>query len=204
MKLETQFDMFIALKKDASCKLQVARSGFSLVELIMYLAIIGALTSVVIGMFVSFNRLRIKAESQTELAQNARSAVERLRQEIVKACSVASVSSSSSQATIKLNMPVSGSCGSTTITAFQIVSSATGNCTPANTLLMKESAASGDCADASWSAITGSKVAIAPLADTFTQITNTGAKSTIQIKLTFIYNNRPEYSYTTQTTAGLR
>ena len=126
------------------------QKGFSLVELIMYLAIIGSLVGVVVGMFVSFNRLRVKSESQTELAQNARSAVERLRQEIVKACSVASVSSSSSQATIKLNMPVSGSCASTTTTAFQIVSSVTGNCAPVNTLLMKESAATGDCADTSW------------------------------------------------------
>lgn len=180
------------------------QKGFSLVELIMYLAIIGSLVGVVVGMFVSFNRLRMKSESQTELAQNARSAIERLRQEIVKACSVVSVSSSSSQATIKLNMPVSGNCGSTTITSFQIVSSVSGNCTPANTLLMKESADTGDCADASWSAITGSKVAIAPAANTFTQIINTGAKSTIQIKLTLTYNNRAEYSYTTQTTVGLR
>lgn len=181
--------------------------GFSLVELIMYLAIIGSLVGVVVGMFVSFNRLRVKSESQTELAQNARSAVERLRQEIVKACSVDSVTFSSGppeQATIKLIMPVGGNCASTTITAFQIVSSVTSNCTPANTLLMKESAATGDCVDASWSAISASKVAIAPAADTFTQITNTGAKSTIQIKLTLTYNNRAEYSYTTQTTVGLR
>ena len=71
------------------------QKGFSLVELIMYLAIIGSLVGVVVGMFVSFNRLRVKSESQTELAQNARSAVERLRQEIVKATSVASPSAGS-------------------------------------------------------------------------------------------------------------
>ena len=189
---------------DSRFKIQDSRGGFSLTELILYLAIIGALVGVVVGMFVSFNRLRVKAESQTELTQNARTAVERLRQEIVKACSVNSVSSSTSQATIKLNMPVAGSCASPTITAFQIVNPVTGNCTPASTLLMKESAATGNCADTTWSALTSSKVAVAPAADTFAQITNTNAKSTIQIKLTFTYNNRTEYTYTTQTTVGLR
>lgn len=201
---------FKKIKRSTALQLYGSTAGFSLVELIMYLAIIGSLVGVVVGMFVSFNRLRVKSESQTELSQNARSAVERLRQEIVKACSVDSVTFSTGsldQATIKLIMPVGESCASTTITAFQIVSSAIGNCTPANTLLMKEgvTSANDDCNESgSWSAITGSKVAVAPAADTFTQIINTGAKSTIQIKLTLTYNNRAEYSYTTQTTVGLR
>src|SRR3989337_1559278 len=78
-------------------------AGFSLVELIMYLAIIGSLVGVVVGMFVSFNRLRVKSESQTELSQNARSAVERLRQEIVKATDVASPPAGSTADSLQLN-----------------------------------------------------------------------------------------------------
>ena len=186
MKLETQFDMFIALKKDTRCKLQDTRSGFSLTELVLYLAMIGALTSVVIGMFVSFTRLQIKAESQTELAQNARSAVERLRQEIVKAASVNTPASSGAQGTnLYLVM-------SSTWTCFRI---------NANILEMSEGG-SGAC-DTNWSPLTSTKVNITN-SDIFTRIDNTSAKSTIQIKLTFIYNSRPEYTYTTQTTAGLR
>ena len=184
MKLETQFDMFIALKKDASCKLQVARSGFSLVELIMYLAIIGALTSVVIGMFVSFNRLRVKSESQTELAQNARSEVERLRQEIVKAQAVNTPSAGGSGVSLELNMGATKTC-------FEVISG----------VLKMTEGASGTCAASD--PLTSTKVNITN-SDIFTRIDNTGAKSTIQIKLTFIYNSRPEYTYTTQTTAGLR
>src|SRR3990172_1257608 len=136
MKLETQFDMFIALKKDASCKLKVARSGFSLVELIMYLAIIGALTSVVVGMFVSFNRLRVKSESQTELSQNARSAVERLRQEIVKAVSVNSPSAGSSDDALNLVMSSSWTC-------FQV----------SGGILQMSEGGSGAC-DTNWSPLT--------------------------------------------------
>src|SRR3989304_8671593 len=104
MKLETRFDMFIVLKKATRYKMQDSRGGFSLVELIMYLAIIGSLGGVVVGMFVSFNRLRVKSESQTELSQNARSAVERLRQEIVKATGVASPTDSTPVAILQLNM----------------------------------------------------------------------------------------------------
>mgnify|MGYP001570786998 FL=1 len=160
------------------------QKGFSLVELIMYLAIIGSLVGVVVGMFVSFNRLRVKSESQTELTQNARSAIERLRQEIVKATSVASPSAGSTDVALQLNM--SGG----NLTCFQISS---------GILQMAEGAAT--CA--SYNPITSSKVSVTN-SDIFTRIDNTSAKSTIQIKLTFTYNNRTEYSYTTQTTVGLR
>ncbi|TAN58382.1 prepilin-type N-terminal cleavage/methylation domain-containing protein [Patescibacteria group bacterium] len=172
-------------KKDARCKMQDARRGFSLVELIMYLAIIGSLVGVVVGMFVSFNRLRVKSESQTELSQNARSAVERLRQEIVKAVSVDSPSAGSSANALNLVMASSWTC-------FRI---------NANILEMSEGG-SGACSG-SWNPITSSKVGITN-SDIFTRIDNNGAKSTIQIKLTLTYNNRTEYTYTTQTTAGLR
>ena len=149
----------------------------------MYLAIIGSLVGVVVGMFVSFNRLRVKSESQTELAQNARSAMERLRQEIVKATDVASPPAGSTADSLQLNME-------SNLTCFQISS---------GVLQMAEGAAT--CA--TYDPITSNKVSITN-SDIFTRIDNTGAKSTIQIKLTLIYNNRPEYTYTTQTTAGLR
>ena len=160
--------------------------GFSLVELIMYLAIIGSLVGVVVGMFVSFNRLRVKSESQTELAQNARSAMERLRQEIVKATDVASPPAGSTADSLQLNME-------SNLTCFQISS---------GILQMAEGAAT--CA--TYNPVTSSKVSITN-SDIFTHIDNDGAgpaNPTIQIKLTLIYNNRPEYTYTTQTTAGLR
>ena len=149
----------------------------------MYLAIIGSLVGVVVGMFVSFNRLRVKSESQTELAQNARSAMERLRQEIVKATDVASPPAGSTADSLQLNME-------SNLTCFQISS---------GILQMAEGAAT--CA--TYNPVTSSKVSITN-SDIFTRIDNTSAKSTIQIKLTFIYNSRPEYTYTTQTTAGLR
>jgi len=165
-------------------------AGFSLVELIMYLAIIGSLVGVVVGMFVSFNRLRVKSESQTELSQDARSAMERLRQELVKASAVCAPTAGNNGNTLDLIV--------STPTCFRINS---------GVLEMSESGAGGACGSytcsGSWNPITSSKVSVTN-SDIFTRIDNTGAKSTIQIKLTLIYNNRPEYSYTTQTTVGLR
>lgn len=167
-------------------RLYGSTAGFSLVELIMYLAIIGSLVGVVVGMFVSFNRLRVKSESQTELAQNARSAVERLRQEIVKAVSVNSPSAGLSANTLNLVMVSNWTC-------FQV----------SGGILQMSEGGSGACS-ASWQNITSSKVAVDTASNIFTRIDNTSSKSTIQIKLTLTYNNRAEYSYTTQTTVGLR
>src|SRR3990170_5603682 len=142
MKLETRFDMFIVLKKATRYKMQDSRGGFSIVELIMYLAIIGSLVGVVVGMFVSFNRLRVKSESQNELSQNARSAVERLRQEIVKAVSVNSPSAGSSDDALNLVMSSSWTC-------FQV----------SGGILQMSEGGSGAC-DTNWSPLTSTKVNI--------------------------------------------
>jgi len=165
--------------------------GFSLTELILYLAIIGILMTVVVSMFLSFSKTQTKAESQTELQQNARAAVERIRQEIVKAASVNTPTAGVANAGNNLSLVMSS-----TWTCFQAA-----NVGGVNILQMSEGG-SGACGG-TWNSITSSKVSITN-ADVFTRYDNTNAKSTIQFKLNMNYNGRTEYTHSTQTTVGLR
>lgn len=162
---------------------QDSSKGFSLIELILYISIIGSLVGVVSAMFIGFSWLQTKAESQTELTQNARSAVERIRQEIVKASSVSAPIAGVTDDILELSI-------GSNLTCFRLLG---------GILQMAEGAVT--CT--TWSNITSSKVSITN-SDLFKRIDNLNANSTIQISLTFIYNNRSQYTYSMKTTVGLR
>lgn len=63
-------------------------NGFSLLELLIYLAILSAVMSVLAGMFFSINKGQGQAEAMSEVNGNLRFAIEKLSQDLRSASSV--------------------------------------------------------------------------------------------------------------------
>ncbi len=161
--------------------------GFSLFELIIYMAILSGLMVIVSGSFLSLSKGRGQSQARNEVQSSIRFATERLRQDIKSASAV--------------TVPASGSASSTlslTISGTQIVyDMATG------TLRRKDGAASPV-------AVTGANIKVD--VPTFTVIANYNQRlqattTAVQIAMTFRYNASSTdwtYANSVRTSVSLR
>lgn len=163
-------------------------SGFSLVELIIYIGIFSVILIVAYQLFNVTIRIRNQTEARYEVQQNIRFAVEKISEQIRKASAILAPVTGTPSNILTLTV------GANQVD-FQIVS---------GILQMREGVAS------QWQDLTtGSVITSAPSGDyLFTKIDNSPAKSSVQIKMKIDYNNqgRPDFIYGTQmqTTVSLR
>lgn len=75
------------------------RSGFSLLELLIYIAILAVMMTVVVGIFISLNKGRGASEARGEVNSNIRFAVEKISQDLRSATSSAAITSPNSTST---------------------------------------------------------------------------------------------------------
>jgi len=166
--------------------MSVAR-GFSLLELIIYMAILSIMSVIMTGSFLSLARGRAQADSRTEVNANVRFAMEKIEQDIRSASSVVTPVYGTASSTLQLMI-----AGATTTYAV-------------STGILQRTVGAG-----SPDRISGTTVVID--APTFTRIENynatLGATSTfIQTLITVrYYGASPDttYSATVRTSTGLR
>lgn len=155
-------------------------SGFSLLELLLYVAVLAIITTFITGAFFSINQGRARVESATEVNSNLRFAIEKITQDIKHASSVA-VPSIAGETTNSIELSISG----TTITYCMV-----------NGHVRRQSG--GTCTGASDS-ITSDTVIANTLA--FTRVENANAALgktfvTISVSLGLRYNSdTPEWQY---------
>lgn len=168
-----------------------SRAGFSLLELLIYIAILSLITLVIGNAFVSFNRSRGQVEARSEVNTALRFAIEKMAQDIHAA------SSATTPAT----------AGATSSTLVLSVSGTTVSYCVVNSQLLRDT--SGGCSG-SGEAMTSTTVTVAT--PTFTRIENTNTVLSktfvsIEINLTASYNtSNPDWQYTEskKTTVALR
>jgi len=166
---------------------QYSLRGFSLFELIIYMAILSGLMVVVSGSFLSLSKGRGQSQARNEVQSSIRFATERLRQDIKSASAVSIPSAGSASSTLSL-----------TISGTQVLYDvATG------TLRRKEGAASVV-------SVTGATILVD--APAFTVISNYNERlqattTAVQIAMTFRYNASSTdwtYANTLRTSVMLR
>jgi Tfp pilus assembly protein PilW len=161
--------------------------GFSLFELLIYIAILSGLMVIVSSSFLSLSKGRAQAQGRSEVQASIRFATERLRQDIKSASAVSVPSSGAASST--LSLLISG----TTVTYDMATS----------TLRRKEGAATPV-------AITGNSVLVT--VPSFSVISNYNSRlqattTAVQILMTFMYNASSTdwtYSNTLRTSVTLR
>jgi len=158
--------------------------GFSLMELIIYMAIFSGFMIVIADLFFAITANSAREEARAEVQQNLRFAIRQIADEIYSASDIIQPTSGNPGNT--LDLTVNGP-----VTRFN-VSSGT---------LQK-------IRELSTENITGDKVTVSAASPIFTRIENIGAKATIQINLQISYNDngRPDYKFsqTVRTAISLR
>jgi len=149
-----------------------SRNGFSLLELIIYIAILSVVMLVIVGIFLSISTGRGKSESQSEVDSNLRFAVDKITGDLMTATSITT--------------PASAGSASTTLT-MATASGTVSYCVVSGTLYRQ---LAGTCSATS-SAITAGTVSVAT--STFTRIENTNSVLSktivsIQIDMTMSFN----------------
>lgn len=84
--------MTISIKKNTRSRRSVwgdSRAGFSLLELLLYIAILAIITTFVTGAFFSINQGRARVEAITEVNSNLRLAITMIGQDVKKATYIA-------------------------------------------------------------------------------------------------------------------
>lgn len=189
------------------------KRGFSLLELLIYMAILAGFLAVIANLFFIISANSAKEEARAEVWQNLRFAIQQITTDL-----------HSSAAAITVNTPAGGdgSCNRNNImdNGETGVDCGGGGCAACggNTLNFTISGATTDFTVASGvlqrtqsavtQNITTNKVTVSATNPIFTRIDNAGAKPTIQIVLTISYNDngKPDYKFseTAQTTVSLR
>lgn len=187
-KSKSQFNKLLSyFKSFRALELSSFQKGFSLIELIIYIAIFAVVIAVGTQLLGVTNRIRSQTESRYEVQQNIRFAVEKISEQIRKASAI-SAPVTGTPADI-LTLTVSGQQ-----VDFQIVS---------GVLQMREGVANP------WQNLTTENVIVSAISvgNLFTKIDNSPAKSSVQIKMKIDYNNqgRPDFihSMQIQTTVSL-
>jgi Tfp pilus assembly protein PilW len=161
--------------------------GFSLLELLVYMAILAGFLIVIVNLFFIISTSSAKEEARAEVRQNLRFAIEQIKADI-----------RFSGAAIVINAPTSGGAGNTL--NFTIGGTTTDFSVASGVLQRTRGAVTQN--------ITTDKVAVSVANSIFTRIDNVGAKPTIQIVLTMSYNDngRPDYKFfeSVQTTVSVR
>ncbi len=150
--------------------------GFSLIEILIYLAIIALIVVVLANFAINFFSAKTKAETMREVEQNMRFAQEKMTRTIRNAAGINSPIFGSSASSLSLSM----ADGAKDPTIFQV---------SGGQLTIKEGVSSAV-------AITSSKVNVSSL--TFTNVSYAGTKGTVRIEITIDYNNpasQPDYQY---------
>jgi prepilin-type N-terminal cleavage/methylation domain-containing protein len=167
------------------------RAGFSLLELLLYIAILAIITTFVAGAFFSIDQGRARVEASTEVNANLRFAVEKMTQDIRNASAVALPAVAGATST-SVQLTVGGTVLTYCMPDGHIRRQSGGSCTVAS------------------DAITGNTVIADSLV--FTRIENANATLgktfvTIGVSLGLHYNSdAPEWQYsaTKQTTVPIR
>lgn len=166
------------------------RTGFTLLELLVYIAILAIISTFVTSAFFSINQGRARVEAATEVNSNLRFAIEKMSQEI-KSASAVSVPATAGATSTSLQLTVGGATLTYCIPDSHIRRQNGGPCT------------------ASSDAITGDSVIANSLV--FTRLENSNSTLgktfvTIGVALGLQYNsNTPEWQYsaTKQTTVPI-
>ena len=164
-----------------------SKRGFSLLELLIYIAILSGLMVVISDAFISLSKGRGQAEAKSEVDSSLRFAIERIRQDVKNASGITTPVLGTSSSTLAAT--VSG----TTIT-YDVL---------AGVLRRKEGAATP---------VPVSGTNILAGTPTFTRLENynsvlNATTTTVQVLMTFQYNSSStdwKYSDTLRTTVSLR
>ncbi|KKT88323.1 MAG: hypothetical protein UW89_C0008G0002 [Parcubacteria group bacterium GW2011_GWB1_45_10] len=181
--------MILLLTGALDMKLQ---KGFSLLEILIYVAIISVITLTIGTVFVSLNRGQSKVDVKNEVNSNVLFALEKLKQDFLAATAV--------------TVPASAGATSTTL-GLTISSSTTTYCVITGRL---RRATSGAACDASAQAVTSDKVIVDSLNFIRLENTNTVLSKTVvsvQTTITASFNSvspDQQYTETKQTTSSLR
>ncbi len=165
--------------------------GFSLLEILIYIAIIAVVTSIIGGVFLNFAKGKARAETRTEVDSNIQFVLNKIHRSVLAASEVITPAAAGDTSE-SLVLTISG----TTVTY----------CVVNNQVYRSSGAACDENADL----ITSDTVTIDNL--TFTRLENTNpvlAKTVVNIRtsLTSSYNSTsPDYQYTStkQITSSLR
>lgn len=168
-----------------------SNNGFSLLELLIYVAIIAIVTLFIAGIFLILNKSRGQIEARNEVNSNLRFAIEKISQDI-KAASNVSAPASAGATSTSLQIAVSGSNVIYCVADAKLRRQVNGSC------------------DASSEKITDNSVKIESLI--FTRLENTNAVLnktvvSIGISLSAAYNSTStdwQYSASKKTTISLR
>ncbi len=181
------------------------QSGFTLIELLIYLAGVGIITVVIVGIFISFGRVRGQSVARAEVSSNLRLVMSQLTQDIRQAIAVTSPDPEGEVGEEKNALTLARSGDYLTYCL-----SSTG---ALNRYVSDDAPAEGECAS-SGSPLTSDQVIIDDATDglifTLSQNTNDDLGvtiSSITIKITISYNSLdPNFAYTAseQTTVSLR
>lgn len=174
-------------------KLRISNSnkGFSLLELLIYIAIIAIVTVFIAGIFLILNKSRGQTEARNEVNSSLRFAIEKISQDVRAASGV--------------NTPTSAGATSTNLQV--VVSGLNVDYCVADAKLRRQ--ANGSC-DASSEEITGNTVRIKSLVFTRLENTNTILNKTIVsigVNLSIDYNSTStdwQYSASKKTAISLR
>jgi len=161
-------------------------NGFTLIESIIYIAIIGTVVVAFITFSLSIGGNRNKAFVWQEVQTNARTAIDLMSQKIRMATDVISPLASTTESILELDMPAPSSN-----VIFMVMG---------NQLYLIESGVAT-------TTITSSEVNIANLS--FTNMSETGERENIKINMTTEYDNSSgdidyEYSYEVETSVSVR
>ncbi len=151
-------------------------AGYTLIELLVYVAILGMLLSSVTVFFVMVTEARVKNQSISEVNDQGAAAMEYIAQTIRNATSISSPAAGASGASLTLVVPT----GSLSPTIFSL---------SGTTLQVKEGAATAV-------ALTSSDLEVTSL--TFTNLTRSGTSGIVQVSFTARRanpNNRNQYDY---------
>ena len=142
-----------------------SQQGFSLLELLIYMAILAGFLVVIVNIFFMISTSSAREEARAEVQQNLRFAAQEIANEIRSATAV--------------TVPASGASGNVLDIT---VGGVTSEYSVSGGVLRKTRGAATEN-------ITTGKVSVSTASPIFTRVDNTGAKPTIQIILTISYND---------------
>jgi len=182
---------FIRLYQILNPRKSASTKAFSLLELLLYVAILVIIMVFLSGAFLSFLRGRSRVEAKNEVNSNLHFAVEKISQDVASASSV-SIPASAGATSTSLVLIVSGSEVTYCVSGGQLRRQVSGPC------------------NSSSSAITSSNITVAT--STFTRLENTNTVLgktivSIEISLSMGYNSAsPDWQYeaSRKTTVSLR
>lgn len=157
-------------------KYQGSQRGYTLIELLLYVTIVGTLLTLMAYFFGMSATARIKSETISEVNDQGIAVMEYITQTIRNATSVSAPTAGNSASSLTLVVPT----GSASPTVFNL-----------NAATLRVTEGTGSAV-----ALTNSRVQVTNL--TFTNLTASGTPGNVRVNFTLSYlnpSNRSEYSY---------